>query len=294
MELPSIKRFPGWLKGLLKLIFTLSCLWYLTNQIECNKLVPIIQQSAFSWFLPALCLFVFSKWIAAIRLQCYFDNINLLLPNKNSVKLYWLGMFYNLFLPGGIGGDAYKIIVLHRRKGTNVRLLTSAVLLDRLSGLAALLSLAGLFFFLIFQPSDAANLVLLTIIPGLIVFYLAVNKIFPSFKNSFFSTLWLGFVVQIAQVCCLYFLLQSMHVDANLPEYILLFLISGIVAIIPFTVGGLGARELLFLWGSRFFSLNDETSVAVSLLFYIISLLVSIVGATWLFRDPLPESPDGA
>jgi uncharacterized membrane protein YbhN (UPF0104 family) len=294
MELPHIKRIPGWLKGLLKFIFTLSCLWYLTNQIEWKKLVPIIQQSAFLWFFPALCFFVCSKWIAAIRLQCYFDNINLHLSHNNNVKLYWLGMFYNLFLPGGIGGDAYKIIVLHRRKGVSVKLLTSAMLLDRVSGLAALLSLAALFFFLIFQPLGVAYLVLLTIIPGLIVFYLAVNKIFPSFKNSFFSTLWLGFVVQIAQVGCLYFLLQSMHVGANLYVYILLFLISSVVAIIPFTIGGLGARELLFLWGSRFFLLNDETSVAVSLLFYITTLLVSMVGATWLFRDPLPESPDGA
>ncbi len=57
-----------------------------------------------------------------------------------NLRLYYTGMFYNLFLPGGVGGDVYKVMVLKKRE-LSILSATKATLLDRVTGLLVLLSL---------------------------------------------------------------------------------------------------------------------------------------------------------
>ena len=58
--------------------------------------------------------FFLSKIIAAFRLQLFWQCIGVQLNHGYNLRLYLLGMFYNLFLPGGIGGDAYKGYVIKK------------------------------------------------------------------------------------------------------------------------------------------------------------------------------------
>ncbi len=77
-----------------------------------------------------------------IRLNIYFSAIDLKLKEKTNLQLYLLGMFYNLFLPGGIGGDGYKIYLLQKNYQTGTKRILGAVLSDRISGMVALVVLA--------------------------------------------------------------------------------------------------------------------------------------------------------
>jgi glycosyltransferase 2 family protein len=130
-------------------------------------------------------------------------------------------------------------------------------------------------------------LALLLIIPGLIFYAFVVKKWFPSFVGSFYPTLWMGIGVQLLQIICIYGIMQSIGINHHFFEFQLLFLLSSIVAIFPFTIGGLGARELVFLWGAQEFGLLQTEAVFISLLFYLITVLVSLVGVIWVFKEPL-------
>jgi uncharacterized membrane protein YbhN (UPF0104 family) len=79
--------------------------------------------------------------------------------------------------------------------------------------------------------------------------------------------------------------MQSIGIDHSFLAFQLLFLVSSIVAIFPFTVGGLGARELVFLWGAQQFNLLQTEAVYISLLFYLITLVVSLVGIIWVYKN---------
>jgi hypothetical protein len=67
--------------------------------------------------------------------------------------------------------------------------------------------------------------------------------------------------------------------------------LSSIVAILPFTIGGLGAREVVFLWGSNtlLHITNDPTPVSISITFYLITLVISFIGVYWVYNNPLKE-----
>src|SRR5690606_19345065 len=86
----------------------------------------------------ALITFVLSQIISASRLNTFFKGIGLKISEVYNFKVYLLGMFYNLFLPGGIGGDGYKIFLLRKKFKVRGRILFQAIFFDRLSGLWAL------------------------------------------------------------------------------------------------------------------------------------------------------------
>jgi hypothetical protein len=280
-------RGASMLKLFIKLVITAVCLWYVSKKIDWTLTFQLVQQSNKWWLIAAALLFILSKMVSSLRLNIFFRNIGVELSEISNLKLYWLGMFYNLFLPGGIGGDAYKVIILNRNKRQSVKLLSAAVLLDRISGVAGLAVLAAVFFALIGIQKNYSTSLLAAIIPALIIYYLFIKKLFPSFISAFTSTLLLGLLVQALQVLCAYCILASIHITEHQTAYIFIFLVSSIIAILPFTIGGLGAREVVFLWGSNLFLLDKHQSVYISILFYLITLLVSFVGVRWIYKTPV-------
>src|SRR6476660_6170893 len=181
----SVKSF---LKLFIKIAVTVICLLYVSRKIDWGKSFQIITNSNLLWLFAAIILFTASKIVSSIRLNIYFDNINLKISQLQNLKLYWLGMFYNLFLPGGIGGDAYKVILLNRNYRYPVKKLSAAVLLDRISGVIGLIILAAIYFFLI-ASNKFSVLGLAAILPCVIVFYFLVKVLFPSFTKVFTPTL---------------------------------------------------------------------------------------------------------
>jgi len=285
----SSKRVANILKLFIKLAVTAVCLWYVSKKIDWNLTWKLLQQSNKWWLIVAFVLFVLSKIISSARLNIFFKNAGVQLSEISNLKLYWLGMFYNLFLPGGIGGDAYKVILLNRHKKKSIKILSAAVLLDRVSGVVGLAILAVIYFVFINNFKTYAIYLLAAIIPALIGYYFFINKLFPSFINVFTSTLLLGLLVQALQVLCAYCIMASIQITQHQAAYIFIFLVSSIVAILPFTIGGLGAREVVFLWGSNLFLLDKHQSIYISILFYLITVLVSLAGVRWVFKSPITK-----
>src|SRR5829696_7825678 len=126
------------LKLLLKIAITVLCFWYISTKIDFARAWDAFRKADWWFLLLAILAFSFSKLLAAFRLNINFRNIRVLLPEWRNIKLYWLGMFYNLFLPGSISGDAYKVVLLNRRYKTSYKKTSTAVLLDRFSGVLAL------------------------------------------------------------------------------------------------------------------------------------------------------------
>ncbi|WP_287059719.1 lysylphosphatidylglycerol synthase transmembrane domain-containing protein, partial [Algoriphagus sp.] len=139
-------RYKNQLKTILKLILTGLALYLVFRKIDTAQLFEILKTIQWIWLVPAVILFVLSKVATAVRLNQYFKNISLQLSEWKNWKLYLIGMFYNLFLPGGIGGDGYKVYLLNKHFKLPVKKLLQAALLDRLGGLVAIVFLLfGLF-----------------------------------------------------------------------------------------------------------------------------------------------------
>jgi glycosyltransferase 2 family protein len=277
-----------WLKLVLKIAVMAVCLWYVSGKIDFAKATEVLQQSNWLLLFAALIVFIISKLISAVRLNIYFRNIGIGLSQLQNTRLYLLGMFYNLFLPGSVSGDAYKVILLTKKYAVPYKQTTAAVLLDRFSGLLGLGIILAAYSFILLQPVLSVILAAgsLAAVAGL---YFIIQRWFSFFLSSYWSTLLLGFGVQAVQVICIYIIMSAVGIETNQTAYIFIFLVSSVVSVLPLTIGGLGIREVVFLEGASYLGLLKESSVIISLLFYLITLLTSATGAWYIFVDPLKK-----
>lgn len=273
---------------LLKIAVSVLCLWYISRKINFTEIYNSLLISNWFLLLLALASFIISKILASYRLNIYFRQIGLQLSGKMNLKLYWLGMFYNLFLPGSISGDAYKVIRLSNHYTVSLKKTTAAVLLDRLSGLFALCILSVVLWVIVFKFRFYSWAVTGFAVVAVPVFYLVIKKYFKYFLPVFWSTFMLGFAVQVFQIVCMLCIILALNIPtAHLFEYLLLFLISSVVAVLPITIGGLGAREMIFYWGAGYFLLDMHLAVTASILFYFSMVVSSLSGMPFVFLDPL-------
>src|SRR4051794_23315710 len=102
------KKAPRTKKALIlfiKIAVTVLCFWYISKKINFSQAFQALRDANWWLLILSVLLYIFSKLVAAYRLNIYFKNIKLYLPPWQNLKLYWLGLFYNLFLPGSISGD---------------------------------------------------------------------------------------------------------------------------------------------------------------------------------------------
>ncbi|WP_262246468.1 lysylphosphatidylglycerol synthase transmembrane domain-containing protein [Parapedobacter soli] len=236
--------------------------------------------------------------IGSSRLNGFFKGVGLVLSERYNFKLYLLGLFYNLFLPGGVGGDGYKIYFLRRKFSVKGRKLLSAVFFDRLSGLWALCLITAALVIFIPRLQIPNEVPIIVVIFGSVAYYAVMRKYFPDYGKRFFRTHLKALGTQSMQVMCAIFLLYALGFDGKFAPYLLMFLLSSLVAVVPFTVGGLGAREMVFVFGAKYFQLDTHLAILISLLFYLTSALLAASGAYFIFRpqglgeDKLPKATE--
>lgn len=265
-----------------KLAIMALAFWWISRKISWAETWLILKSSNWIFVLIALIIFNASKILSAFRLQRFWKSIGLNLEPIINLKLYYIGMFYNLFLPGGIGGDGYKIWYLKREAGTDVKSLSIAVIVDRISGIIPLIFLCVILMWFIEMPEFIPNWLLLAIslgfIPGYLLAYWLLGKVHKGVQNVYHRSNIDGLGVQLLQVLSVIFILLSIH-ESEFPILIFLFLISSVVAVLPLTIGGVGAREWVMVNGTALFALKAEPAVALSLIFFAITAISSLAGA---------------
>lgn len=276
-----------WLKHpylilMLKLLITGASLGLVFTNISANQVLQMILQAKVSLLVLATLLFILSKCISSYRLHIVFTNSGIKIPKGYNFHLYVLGMLYNFILPSGIGGDAYKVIKIERDFGYTHKKVASVVFFDRISGLLALCNLAGILITTLFFIDYLLPLFIIIILLNAL-FYLFLSKLF---STHFFTvrTELLSWGVQLLQSLCAFAIAISLDIHEHLFVYVCIFLISSIVSVLPISIGGLGAREYTFMVASSYLMIEQDKAVCIGLLFYIITLFISLLGIYFIFK----------
>lgn len=271
-------KLPPFVKVLLKLAVTVAALWYVFSRLDLQEVLGTIAQSKFLYLSGALILFVLSKMISSLRLNKFLASTGMLISERTNMKLYLLGMYYNLFLPGGIGGDGYKIYLLNRKYEVSTRKIFWAVMMDRIIGVVALFCMAVVLSCFVPGMGKYAWYLILLIPLAISISYLAFRRFFPYLLRVFRISNLLSLAVQLLQLLSALLILLSLKVPGSLEGYLFVFLISSMVAVLPLTIGGIGSREFTFMLGAQWLGLDLNLSIALSLLFYLITAFTSFWG----------------
>ncbi|MBX2892341.1 MAG: flippase-like domain-containing protein [Saprospiraceae bacterium] len=271
-------------KTLVKILLSVVIVWLVLRNIDEQLLLATLRQVHPGWLLWTAAWFVFSKIVSAVRFNALLATEGIQLSQARNLRLYWLGMYYNLLLPGGISGDGYKIKLLMDAFGAPFKRLFAVTLLDRVGGVLALGQLCLLLTFgsVVLQPYWWIGLLgLAASVPFSLFVY---KKLGGALSSVWGRTSLLSLLVQAAQLVATLGLVWALGESALWLEYSILFLVSSVVAMLPLTIGGTGARELTFLWGAAFLNIDAEKAVAIAFLFYLISTAIAFVGVVFSFN----------
>lgn len=271
-------------KTILKIVITAALLYYVFKKVPFGSVEARFIHANYWWMLAGVVFYFASMVASSWRLLSFFKSINLRLDSRFNFRLYLLGIFYNFLLPGGIGGDGYKIYLLNKTYKLPAKKVFWAILFDRLSGLWAIgLIIVSL---KIFIPQIDINIAIpLTIfVVGSIVYYVVVRVFFKEFGKHFFKGHAKAVVVQSFQVLTIIMILLGQDFTGKFAPYLLAFLVSALAAVVPINIGGAGARELVFQKSAGFFHIDASLGIYLSISFFLISLLVALSGIYYLIR----------
>lgn len=232
--------------------------------------------------IVAFVLLIASQLASAMRTRIYLNLFGLELSFADAVAFYFSGMFYNTVLPGGIGGDGYKVLILKKSANLPTADGLKLVLAERANGLFVLLLLILLMlpFSYFFKIIPYGWIFVIACIAATVKgYFFAEGIILPEPKStSLKACLWSG-VVQISISVAVLFLLAGINViPEQWLEYLLLFQIGTVASVLPVTIGGAGLRELALFYGASEAGIPAANGVTVGVLWFVLYMLAALAG----------------
>ncbi|MEI6140705.1 MAG: lysylphosphatidylglycerol synthase transmembrane domain-containing protein [Mariniphaga sp.] len=272
--------------NLLKLGVSVGAIWWVMSQISFKEVLKVYSTSNPYYLIGAFVFFGLSFVLSAFRQNLSFRNTGADLSQQLNIKLFWLGMFYNLFLPGGIGGDGIKVYLVNKYRKNGFKKNIGTMLVNRMAGLVAIGMITIVLYYLsgLHIVFGKAAWIAAPLIYGLYIFVL--KYFFKSFLKIHAGLFWWSMALQLMQFVAALFILISFHQTNDLFDYLFLFFVSAIATAIPITIGGFGAREIVFLLSAKVLLLNNELCIALSLMSFLLSAIISFGGVYWVFFPP--------
>jgi glycosyltransferase 2 family protein len=268
----------------IKILVTVGLFYLVTRRIDMEAIWNSIKNASGWHLLAAFLFYSFSRLLGAERLRLMLRAQPIHISVRENLRFYWVSMFYGMFLPGGIGADAYKVYYLKKNyTGHSTLSITKIMLWDRLIGLGALLLLALLpALILVFSPFWGW-LWAPALIIELYVMRWAIGYWAPTLIAVHQRLFWISILIQLAQIASLIFLMEATGIVDHYLQYTLVFLASSLASMLPVSIGGVGIRELTFLYGSQYLGTSEAHSVASGFLFNVLVTALALTGSVFLF-----------
>ena len=272
------------LLGIFQIIVTVFFIYYTLSKIGLNKILEVIKSADLLFILFASIVYFLSQIISSERLWFILKENNLIISSKENIKLYMVGIFYNFFIPGGVGGDAYKGVLMNKKFQWSLKKIYKLLILDRLIGFGVIICLIIVFsgFILDLEFISEFNFILAPLYA--LLFFVGKVLVQKIFNNEIVYTkaFFISHIIQIFQFGSIILILFSLGVTNNYFTFLYIFLISSVLSI--FSFGGIGIREYVFFTLASNTAVGPDIATSVGLIFTFSALISSIPGLFFLIK----------
>ena len=272
------------LLAIFQISVTVFFIYYTLSKIGLHKILEVVKSADLLFILFASIVYFLSQIISSERLWFILKENNLIISSKENIKLYMIGIFYNFFIPGGVGGDAYKGVLMNKKFQWSLKKIYKLLILDRLIGFGVIICLILVFsgFILDLEFMSKFGAFLAPLYALLFVFgKIIVQKIFDN-ESVYTRSFFISHIIQILQFGSIILILFSLGVTNNYFTFLYIFLISSVLSI--FSFGGIGIREYVFFTLASNTAVGPDIATSVGLIFTFSALISSIPGLFFLIK----------
>lgn len=301
------EKFRNILSFVGRIVLSVGLLAWIFSFINWKDTLGILKQADVGLLCWAGLVHAITSGLVLVRWFLFMRALNLDVSVGQVCRYFFIGLFCNLFLPTSIGGDLVKAIGLSRGVGQKPKVFASVVL-DRLSGFAGLVIVAALSYTvgsrLIDAPSviiPIAFLTVLSLVLGGMLFNQTLYRFFgglvsrfPRLQNGILQmhedvmlmtgkkrTAW-GCVVfscftQALSAFMFYLIALALHQEVSFLPFLVFSPIVAAVSFLP-SIGGLGVREVGWVYFLAKIGLDKGVAVGLSLISFFFIVVAGLIG----------------
>lgn len=278
-----------------RVLISLSLLVWILGQVDVQRLLANLSGLPPAVLLGALALSVFNVAISAYKWGLLLSTRDVEVSFPRLVGYYYVGQFFNAFLPTMIGGDSMRAYYLHRSHDTGNDSVSSVVV-ERLTGLLSVLVVGGLATLVLRErlPNFVVATVVGVSLPGGLVLFalLFTGRGRSIFANTIFRLPWFDLGERLAEVydsirayrdaghallpvIALSFLFRAivignhylvawgLGIDVPVVYFFVFVPLVELLLILPVSIQGFGVRETAYVY--LFGSVGVASSLALTL-----------------------------
>ncbi len=324
---PERKKIRHGIVTVVKVLISVSLIYILLQRIGLEQIISQFFTINVKWFIVSLLVFAFSNVLGALQWYMLLRARQIEITWLRVLAFYHVGLFFNNFLIGYIGGDAFRIYDISRNSGKMADAV-STVLLDRFIGFFTLTSLAVIASVIWARHLSSQSAVVLQVTILLIwiftmwflfdrrlarkfnwLFRLVIPVVihqklrdiyscihdFGANRRFLIALLFLSFCIQALRIATHYFAALAMEVTIGFEYFIIFIPLIALAASLPISVGGIGVREQsgVTLFGQL--GVASAKVVAFEFLAYVVGIIASLPGG-FLFalrKEQIKKRIDG-
>jgi hypothetical protein len=312
---------------ILKVVVTFGLYAAVFYKVDRSAMWTKLGSAQLEWVALGVLCYAAGQWTSAWRWWILLPPVRLAVPFLRMVAFYFVGMFFNMFLPTIVGGDAVKAILLTRETGAPARS-TVSVFMERNVGLLALFVIAtsaawlappvrvlGLpvlwLVVLLFAGFIGANIVIFNprayrVVDRLIA--LTPMATMRSRASSFYDALLpyrrapgplaasiaLSFLFQGVVILVVFLNAKALSQDVPVLQLAVFVPLISLAGMLPVSVNGLGLREALYVLLFGRIGTPADVALLMALLYFAVTLIASLPGGIVYMLQPGPRGTSGA
>ena len=282
---------------MLRLAVSVGLLGWLACRTDWQQIGRVCAHLRLELWLAAVGLYVLSQVVSSVRWRLLARPLGFERSLGQLLSFYFVGMYFNLFLPTAVGGDVVRAWYLDGNGGRRTAAFLS-VFVDRCSGLLILVGLACVAA--AWCPIAVPHAVLTAVwctaacaVLGLSTLPLAArwsvrfSRLRPLVEAARFylghprlllAALGISVVVQAAGVLLVW--LVGRAIDAPVPAayYWILVPMVTLLTMAPFSLNGMGIREGAMVLFLRPLGIPESTALTLAFLWFAVYTAASLAG----------------
>jgi glycosyltransferase 2 family protein len=300
---------------LLKIAVSLGILAYIfLRVVDINQLWKELVKANPLYFIAAVLVYFLVQGLSAYRWHVLLKPQGIDVPFPRILAYYFLGMYFNFFLPSAIGGDVVKVYYLNKET-KQLSASTTSVFFDRDIGMGGLVLIA-LVTALYADPAHMkingvplvpvfAFIAAGFLLANLAIFYrptynllhrllslFKMNKVDDKIERLFNSvnvyrnrwgliaaTMIMSLGVQVGCAVLNMLAARAIGMDkAGLADYLVFIPAIGLISMMPISIGGTGIREAAYILMFSSIGVEEHQALALSLLWLGVIAITSLPG----------------